>query len=218
MKEVDSVLYKGRKFSITINLGISTAFVLLVAFTSLALGSIVFLSVRQIIRYDLQQRIHDIVAVGSLAINGDEHNKILDRGQKESQEYIEIQDYLNKIQNGATEIRYVYTMRMNSQGDYSFVVESDNDSYVGEIYDTPTATLKAAFDKPDKIYVEKEFSEDKWGTWISGYAPFYDSKHNFAGILGVDVSARTVAEYERKCFSYILIFSLIIGRAAVNIA
>ena len=211
MKEVDSVSNKNGKFSITINFGISTSFVLLVVLTSLALGSVVYLSVRQIIRYDLQQRIHDVVAVGSLSINGDEHNKILHRGQEGSREYIEIQDYLKKIRTGATEIRYAYTMRMNSQGEYLFIVESEDDSPIGEVYDTPTDTLKAAFAKPDKIYVEKEFSTDKWGTWISGYAPFYDYNHNFAGILGVDVSARSVVEYERKCFSYILIFSLLIG-------
>lgn len=110
-----TVFNKDGKFGITINFGISTSFVLLVVLTSLALGSIVFLSVRQIIRYDLQQRIHDIVAVGSLSINGDEHNKIVHRGQEGSREYIEIQDYLKKIRTGATEIRFVYTMRMNSK-------------------------------------------------------------------------------------------------------
>ncbi|MFZ5642694.1 MAG: adenylate/guanylate cyclase domain-containing protein [Bacillota bacterium] len=201
---------KDGKFSITINIGISTSFILLLVITSLALGSVVFLSVHKIIRYNLEQRIHDVVAVGSLSINGDEHNKILHSGQEGSREYIEIQDYLKKIQAGATEIRYAYTMRMNLKGEYLFIVQSDDDP-IGELYDTPTATLKEAFAQQGRIYVEKEFSEDKWGTWVSGYAPFYDSNNNFAGILGVDVSARTIAEYERKSFSYILIFALIIG-------
>ncbi|MEQ1933135.1 MAG: hypothetical protein ABL962_04560, partial [Fimbriimonadaceae bacterium] len=36
--------------------------------------------------------------------------------------------------------------------------------------------------------VEGEPSNDKWGTFISAYAPFFDSKGRFEGVVGVDLT------------------------------
>jgi PAS domain S-box-containing protein len=45
-----------------------------------------------------------------------------------------------------------------------------------------------------KPAAEDEPSSDKWGTYMSGYAPLFDSKRALVGALGVDLSAKRYAQ------------------------
>lgn len=51
--------------------------------------------------------------------------------------------------------------------------------------------MQMAFDGPN---VDDEFTEDKWGVWLSGYAPIYNSHAQAVAIVGLDVSARSVIQ------------------------
>lgn len=204
---------KNKKLRISIKFGISSAFIAVIILTSAAICASVLITVRQVMRNDLEMQIHDIVSIGSLLLNGDEHMRLVDKSQGRSEEYIKMKKMLKEIRSKATGIRYVYTMRMEVNGNYVFVVDAEddpeNDSHIGDVYTSPTDTMKEAFRHPDRVHIEKEFATDEWGTWISGYAPIFTSDHKLAGILGVDVSAQKVIEYERKYMLIIFGITLI---------
>ncbi|HOJ50568.1 MAG TPA: hypothetical protein PKW55_07145 [Spirochaetota bacterium] len=44
--------------------------------------------------------------------------------------------------------------------------------------------------KPYKINVDKEFTVDKWGVWLSSYAPIVDSDGNIIAAIGIDMAAQ----------------------------
>lgn len=63
-----------------------------------------------------------------------------------------------------------------------------------------------------KTVVDSEVYTDKWGSWISGSAPFYDSKGNLVGAVGLDFRADYVHQVQQSILDQLLIsFSLVYG-------
>lgn len=62
--------------------------------------------------------------------------------------------------------------------------------------------------------------KDRWGDYITGYAPFYDEKGNYVGLIGVDIFMskynKVLDEYLIWIFSFIII-NLIIGTVAIHL-
>jgi nitrate/nitrite-specific signal transduction histidine kinase len=56
----------------------------------------------------------------------------------------------------------------------------------------------------DYAVAEEEFYTDRWGTWLTAYAPFYNSDGEREGILGIDISAATVVAQEQSVLYLIL--------------
>ena len=70
----------------------------------------------------------------------------------------------------------------------------------------PDRALLANFTTLDRPLVEDSFYVDKWGTWLSGYAPFYGPDGQRAGVIGVDIKAVKIKERERQ----ILLVALVV--------
>jgi PAS domain S-box-containing protein len=60
---------------------------------------------------------------------------------------------------------------------------------------TALPEMKKAFTKSS---ADQEINCDKWGCWLSGYAPIIDKKGNAIAILGVDIPAEQIIRQERK--------------------
>jgi adenylate cyclase len=69
--------------------------------------------------------------------------------------------------------------------DPDFGNESDPGAAIGEEYEGGQGNLKQGFDGPA---VDDAFTTDKWGTFLSGYAPFHDTEGKLVGIVGVDMT------------------------------
>jgi methyl-accepting chemotaxis protein len=101
-----------------------------------------------------------------------------------------IKTKLLAIRGSHSDIRYVYTMG-KVDGTIRFLVdpdfgnESDPGAAIGEEYEGGQGNLKQGFDGPA---VDDAFTTDKWGTFLSGYAPFHDTEGKLVGIVGVDMT------------------------------
>ena len=84
---------------------------------------------------------------------------------------------------------------------------------VGEEYDSrQAASLDAAFQQPT---VEDQFTTDRWGTVLSGYAPIRDAAGTAIAVVGIDVSEADVRQLKLE----VLMLTLgVFGVAAVSIA
>lgn len=157
---------------------------------------------RSQLREDIRTRLRDAVAIGAMQINGDAHALLVNPAQEGTDIYIGIKKILQGIRDAGTEIRFVYTMRQDDQGNIVFIVdaeESEEDiSHLGDIYDDASILLKSSFSSLDQPIVEEDFYTDKWGTWLTGYSPFYSSDGTREGILGMDISATNVLAHERQ--------------------
>src|SRR4029079_14705717 len=121
------------------------------------------------------------------------------------------------------EIFYVYTM-VERNGETFFVVDTAAEpekmnsphKLVPSEYMEPFKQLDAEPD-PDwlqriaagQTYVYPAFQRDKYGTFLSGHAPIYDSQGRYSGFVGVDFDLQYYLASEAR-FRAIAIGSLIV--------
>ena len=93
---------------------------------------------------------------------------------------------------------YCYTTIMQ-QGKILFILDgsppgdADSDGVedsvsLMEVYTEPSQDLLKVFET-HKPVVSQEPYHDKWGAFISAYVPLFDKDGQFAGVLGIDISA-----------------------------
>ena len=187
---------------ISLRVGLTAAFIGIVVFTAVTLSMTALVTLQRNMRTDLRSRVHDYIATASLMVSGDLHKAIVTPEDETKKNYLLLKKTLQDIRDKGVGVRYVYTMRRDAAGSYLFVVDAeesaDKMSHVGDEYAAADVTtmMKESFDHPG-VKVESDFSKDEWGTWLSGFAPVYDSEGNMECIIGADVSAEYVQKTER---------------------
>lgn len=126
-------------------------------------------------------------------------------------------DYLRHIME-MTGVRYMYIMRMDNQGNMTYVIEgedydSDDPTVIGEVESEVYEGYEIAFS--GKANRDEDFTRDEDGTLLSAYAPIKAGGKVIA-IIGVDYDAS--AEYDafndfRNLGVISTIVALIIGGA-----
>ena len=103
-------------------------------------------------------------------------------------------------------IKFVYTCI--AQGDQiRFVLDTtpegdadhdgkDDKSHIMELYEQPSATLRSVL-ATSVAAVDHVPYQDRWGTFMSAYAPVFDARHRVVAVAGVDV-ALTDYDLERS--------------------
>jgi PAS domain S-box-containing protein len=151
---------------------------------------------------DIRQRLHDMVAVAAATgVDVDDYLRLADPAMEGGPEFKAVQRGLQRVRDAASDIKYIYTMRRRPDRTIEFVVDADTNPatmvHLGQAYDDASELLRASFETMTAPEVEKHFYTDEWGTWLSGYAPFYAADGTRAGVLGMDISAATVMAYRR---------------------
>ncbi len=210
-----------RRF-ITLRLSISSAFVGVVVVSCLLLGAWTFYDVHELIHQSIEERLHDDVAIGALQVDAQAHARLVKPSDEGSPDYMNIKHTLQKIRKNGSGIRYVYTMRKLDNEQIIFVVDAEtnltNMSHLGDVYSNATPELLASFEKPYKVHVEKTYSSDEWGTWLSSYAPIITKEGRLDGIVGMDISAKRIKRYEDYYFIFILRAFIIISVLVILLA
>lgn len=146
------------------------------------------------------------LAVDSAAIR-------LSPGMKTEAEYQIVKSHLQSTRDLHPWARYVYIVgKANTQGVVSFWVDAEEDpefaSLPGEEYDTAQSPLMwQAFG--GEVLTETSFTKDRWGTWLSSYAPIIDEQGQVVAVLGVDIDAAYIIERNIQYFVYTLILFLV---------
>lgn len=186
---------------------------LVFAVTALTLGSVLKLA-DKVLRRELGNHLLTLATTTALMIDGDQHATLQSPEQMSSPTYKSIKGLLIRLQhaNAGRHVKYLYTMaRTESPGIYRFVVDSDEGSEgakLGDEYDARgLPELLNAFNGP---IAESEFSRDKWGLSLSGYAPIYDGSGVPVAIVGADAEVGGL-EAMRKGVVDRLAISLLVG-------
>ena len=174
------------------------------------------------LREGIRQRIQDAVAIAAGQLDGDAFATLTDPAQEGNPTYLHLRSELQRIRDAGTGYRFVYTLRRAPDGKILFVVDAEEDpaelSHLGQHYDDAGPTLRASLDERDQAVVEEDFYTDKWGTWLTGYAPVLRADGTREVVLGMDIEAATVIARERRflwtalaVFSITLPFSVLAG-------
>lgn len=195
-----------------------------IGFTVLAIFISALLTLALYNRFDsaltehLRDQLHDSIGIASMYVDGDTHVKIK---SQESPEYKQFEKTLQLIRDTTIEADYVETLRRTPEGKIIFVVDAevgeDKIPY-GDEYEEPGLLTKATYETIESPVVEKDFVTDEWGTFLTGYAPFYTSDGEHAGFLAMDISKEQIQMQERKflwialaIFGAMIPLSLVLG-------
>jgi signal transduction histidine kinase len=101
---------------------------------------------------------------------------------------------LLQARNVNNDTRFLYLMAINSHKQVYFLVDSEQPnsrdfSPRGQIYTEASPALVNSF-TARTMFVEGPFS-DRWGNWLSVFAPVYSDKGEFVAMLGMDIPSST---------------------------
>jgi GAF domain-containing protein/HAMP domain-containing protein len=172
--------------------------IILTALFSAGIASVLYINFRQELQNNLRHRLENITTLAGLQQNGD----LLLQVQAAHDEAFEIIHQKNaNIKRTDPDLIFVYVVRKDEQGIY-FVVDAriaadePDISEFGDRYLEPSSTLVENFDTMTSTIIEPEIYTDEFGSFLSGYSPIFTSSGERVGVLGVDISANTIATQE----------------------
>ncbi|MBN2311793.1 MAG: diguanylate cyclase [Candidatus Hydrogenedentes bacterium] len=193
---------------------LSLAFFIIATVVNALVASGLFVAARYRIREEIRNRLRDAVAIAALEFDAEAHRSLREPSQESGPTYAALKKRLQAIRDNGTDFRYVYTWRPTPDGHLVFVVDAESDpeevSHLGDPYDDAEPWLEEMLIGLEGPAVDEEFTEDSWGVWLSGYAPFYTADGAREGILGIDVEASQVLAYEH------LLLAIAVGVFAVS--
>lgn len=173
------------------------------------------------IKESVREELKGAAAIIAADIDGDTLAQIKP-GDEKNPAFLEMRDHLNNLRSAYPALSAIYTMR-NGQKGIEFIVDADygitaDAAVIGELYPDADAQLLSGLLVPS---ADREFTRDKWGVVLSGYAPVHDGNGNTIGIVGVDMNQDLVAARQnilRTQFIFITILALIFAICGIAAA
>lgn len=205
-----------------IRLQVSISFVIILVFLTLLLGSFFFYKAISIQFQEMRAKLEGLAVSIASSVDGDLHLTLKNKEDMKSDYYLLLRKRFIKIITDYPSIKYIYTMIKSDDKNYfEFVVDSsipadyNNNGKIDDVegvtsigekyYIADNNDIQRAFANATS---DKKISRDKWGEFLSGYAPIYDSQGNVVAILGVDISASNIRKSQSQMILSILILSI----------
>ncbi|MBL8102037.1 MAG: GAF domain-containing protein, partial [Anaerolineales bacterium] len=191
-----------------IRLKLVTAFTIVALISTGILGSVVYIDYRNKVHEDLRQRLLNIISLVAMNQDGDLHSTI--RGPEDAKDESHLKILAQNVKYLSTDpnLKYIYTMRKNEQGQIYFVINArqggEPGDPIGTIYNEPSDLLRTKFDTLSGPVIEEGLYTDVYGSVLASYAPFYRSDGTLEGIIGVDLDAEKILAEERSVLNLIL--------------
>ena len=157
---------------------------------------------------DIKTRVEELAIAASLLVDGNKHSLLQGKDDQNTDTYNEIRDILGNFQSKAN-VAYIYTLREIDENTTEFIVDASQDepAQLGYEYDYLPA-MRMAF--KGKVNSDEELYTDEWGTFLSGYAPVFDSSGKVDSIVGVDIDALYIIN-QKKEINNEIIFNILLS-------
>jgi signal transduction histidine kinase/CheY-like chemotaxis protein len=139
-----------------------------------------------------------LARVAATLVDGDRHRLIGSPAQAGGTDHLALLAPLVKFHKATSDIIYVYTAILDKGRIYyvlgtDYLYRIDGDGLVPdpimEPHVTPDPTLSRALERHE-VAVNEEPVKEAQRSYMSAYAPFYDSQGGFVGVIGVDMWVR----------------------------
>jgi signal transduction histidine kinase/CheY-like chemotaxis protein len=146
------------------------------------------------VRTELKQ----LARVAATLVDGDRHRMLKSQAQAGGPDHLSLLAPLVKFHKATSDIIYVYTAILEKNRiyyvlgtDYLYRVGGDSETPdpIMAPHDTLDPTLRRALERHE-VAVNDEPVKETVRSYMSAYAPFYDSQDRFVGVVGVDMWVR----------------------------
>ncbi|MGD9501189.1 MAG: GGDEF domain-containing protein [Methyloceanibacter sp.] len=141
----------------------------------------------------------DVAAIGQIAataVDGDLHRRLIDPKNYSDELYARALEPLVRLHSADPDIFYLYTM-VDRGGVAHFILDTAASPHLRTEHALKASEYDEEFvprEKDDwleqlaagKTYVNRDFEEDDYGTFLTALAPIYDSQGRYSGFVGVD--------------------------------
>lgn len=205
-----------------INLNLKTIFTLgissLVLIFSLSFYFLLMTAIEDIVKNSLERRLRvtgnlteAILSKYDLTKYKTEDDKV-----KYADEYNEILKEMRDIKNSVDGIKFIYTAKLVDTNIFYIIdcAESEEErAKIGELYDDAATNMYKIFkNTSNDIFIEKDYTTDKYGSFLSSYNPVLKNG-SVQYLIGSDIKVQDVEEffYSYKVkFSYLFVCIIII--------
>lgn len=157
----------------------------------------VYLRSRQALKDEVAEHILQAACAASVVVDGDHHPAFTSRDQEDSPEYTRAITSLAAFLSRTPGLQYVYTF-VERDGELFMVLDPtptgdrdrdgvDDKAHIMEPYSAGTEAMHRVLAE-GRPTAESEPASDQWGTFMSAYAPVFDSSGTQVGAVGVDVA------------------------------
>jgi len=139
-----------------------------------------------------------LARVAATLVDGDRHRLLKSEAQAGGPDHLALLAPLVKFHKATSDIIYVYTAILDKDRvyyvlgtDYLYRVDGDTEKpeLIMAPHDTRDPTLRGALERHE-VAVDREPVKEAVRSYMSAYAPFYDSQGRFVGVAGVDMWVR----------------------------
>lgn len=171
-------------------------------FVGLVAAAGLWIGAAHALRDELRQDLMRLAAAAASTIDVDLHERIRDPAQIDTPDYVEAVEPLRRFLAHTPDVRYIYTA-IHDGNDVRFILDAaepgdhDDDGVedragVLEIYDNADPAIFMALGTdaaPGRPFSSGHPYTDRWGSFVSGFAPLFDGEGKQVGVVGIDILA-----------------------------
>lgn len=164
-----------------------------------------------------QNRVISVARTAATLIDSDDFDQLKTKEDEKTEEYYHIRKTLQDIKRANPQVLFIYTLRKTPEKNiYEFVVDADKKPYhIGDKYDiSGQEVIKNALKYP---VAETNFENNRWGEYLTGYAPIMDRTGKTVGIVGVDFAVSTPEEPEESSRTLAFFLALLAAVAITTV-
>ena len=193
-------------------------FIIFLLTTIAVSGSTIYFIYRIAVEAQLEALRKAVLAIASttaLMIEPEEFKKIDPSNPVFSEPFKKYNNLLHKVLENNPDIRYAYTLIETKDPnicnfvadaeyfDRDVMTEQDKKEVNYDVSKIPELRDKVAF---LKAVTTKNYYNDQWGTWLTGYAPVRDKDGKTLAVVGIDMSASKISSFQE----YLTLWSILI--------
>ena len=177
-------------------------------------------------RETLDEELLVLARLAAAQIDPAAHAALTDPAQQNGEAYQVVVAPLREMLTAASAVRYIYTVRNSPEGprfvvDAADSVDTDGDgvidqSTLGELYEEADPTMIRALATGEAAVTPEPYS-DRWGTFVSAYAPVYRADGTLECIVGVDTTAENYLSRVARMNRAALLALLVGAMASVGV-
>jgi len=177
------------------------------------------------LKQEVRRNLIRLAQIAALHVDGDRHLQWRPEDAR-TPEYQQAIALFHRMEDILGDVEYIYTCTLRNGQVYIVLGTPDeidprtgepDFSFLNEPYWEASATLRRALREGIPL-AEEEFVTDRWGTYLSAYAPIRDSKGNLTGIVGVDMHLKEYRKHvaalrrsARSMYLVLIAISLLLG-------
>lgn len=183
-----------KQFLHSLQTKLTLAFIILIVTSALLTFFNTYNATKAALKEQMREQLKSVAAVIATGVDGDKLRS-LKPGQENTGTFKAIRDSLRKAKNAYPDIKFVYAYRTEGRKVYFLVDasygEDEDAAAIGEEYKDFTDEMLMGASRSS---ADNDFASDKWGTFLSGYAPVFDSQGKAVAAIGVDMLSQRVIE------------------------